>query len=89
MRFAGNDVEATMKYASLLVLVALVGCASPPTLEELEIDAAKTGDWSAVDDRTRMNKKMRVTPKPKCPEHLMLLCYKDGGHEECFCQSPN
>ena len=78
-----------MKYISLLVLIALVGCASPPTTDELEIDAVKTGDWSAVDDRERMYEKMRVTPKLKCPEHLMLLCYKDGGHEECFCQSPN
>ena len=88
-RFAGSDVEATMKYISLLVLIALVGCASPPTTDELEIDAVKTGDWSAVDDRERMNEKMRVTPKLRCPEHLMLLCYKDGEHEECFCQPPH
>ena len=77
-----------MKYISLLVLIALVGCASPPTTEELEVDAAKTGDWSAVEDRARMNEKMSVEPKLSCPEHLMLICIKDGEHEECFCQSP-
>ena len=78
-----------MKYLSLLVLIALVGCASRPTTEELEVDATKTGEWSAVEDRERMNKKMRVTPELKCPEHLMLICIKDGGHEECSCRSPH
>ena len=78
-----------MKYISLLVLIALVGCASPPTTEELEVDAAKTGDWSAVEEREHMNEKMRVTPKLKCPEHLILLCIKDGAHEACHCASPH
>ncbi len=88
-KFAESDVEATMKYISLLVLIALVGCASRPTTEELELDAAKTGDWSAVDDRERMNEKMRVAPELKCPEHLMLICIINGEHEECYCQSPH
>ena len=51
-------------------------------------DAVKTGDWSTVENRERMNEKMTVSPKPKCAEHLMLICVKDGEHEECFCQSP-
>lgn len=75
-----------MKHMSLLALLVLIGCASRPTAEELEVEAAKTGDWSAVEERARMNEKMRVAPKLKCPEHLMLICIKDGEHEECFCQ---
>ena len=87
--YTGSHLEAAMKYIGLLVLTALVGCASSPTTEELEVDAAKTGDWSAVEDRERMNEKMRVVPELKCPEHLMLICIKDGEHEECFCQPPH
>lgn len=77
-----------MKYLSLFVLIALVSCASRPTTEELEDDAVKTGDWSTVENRERMNEKMTEASKPKCAEHLMLVCIKDGEHEECFCQSP-
>jgi hypothetical protein len=78
-----------MKYISLLVLTVLVSCASSPTTEEVEVDAMKTGDWSAVEDRERMNEKMRVAPKLKCPEDLMLICIKNGEHEDCFCQPPH
>jgi hypothetical protein len=78
-----------MKHITLLVLIALVGCASRPTSDELEVEAAKTGEWSAVEDRERMNEKMRAMPELKCPEHLMLICIKDGAHEECFCRPPH
>ena len=78
-----------MKHISLLVLVILVGCASRPTSDELEVEAAKTGEWSAVEDRERMNDKMRALPDLKCPEHLMLVCVKDGAYEECACRSPH
>ena len=74
---------------SLLVLIVLVGCASRPTIDELEVEAAKTGDWSAVENRERMNERMRVTQDLKCPEHLMLTCIKNGGYEDCACQSPH
>lgn len=57
-------------------------------MEELEIEAAEqTGDWEAVDDRARMVERMSATPELKCPEHLMLICVKDGEHEVCACQS--
>lgn len=76
-----------MKQVCLLAVLALFGCTSQPTSEELESEALETGDWSGVDERERMTERMKVAPKPKCPEHLMLLCIKDGEHEECFCQS--
>lgn len=75
-----------MKYMSLLVLIVLVGCASRPTLDELEVEAARTGDWSAVENRERMNERMRVTQDLKCPADLMLNCKKNGAHEDCVCQ---
>ena len=71
---------------SLLVLIVLVGCASRPTLDELEVEAAKTGDWSAVENRERMNERMRVSQDQKCPEHYTLSCVKNGGYEDCACQ---
>lgn len=76
-----------MKKVLLVAILALFGCTSQPTTEELEGEALKTGDWSDVEQRAKMTEKMSVKPKPKCPEHLMLLCIKDGEHEECFCQS--
>lgn len=77
-----------MKRLSLLVLIGLFGCSSQPTLEELETEAAEqTGDWEAVDDRARMVERMSATPELKCPEHLMLICVKEGEHEECYCQA--
>lgn len=69
--------------------MVLVGCAARPTTENLEVQAAQTGDWSAVENRELMNEKMRVTPKLKCPEDLILLCVKDGAHEECYCMPRN
>jgi len=78
-----------MKFASLVLLIILVGCASRTTTEDLKDEALTTGDWSAVEDRERMNKEMRVAPKPKCPEHLMLICIKNGEYEDCSCLSPH
>ena len=60
-----------------------------PRFAGSEVDAAKTGDWSTVEDRARMNEKMSVAPKLKCPEHLILMCIKDGAHEDCSCVPPH
>ena len=73
---------------SLLGLIVLVGCASRPTLDELEVEAMKTGDWSAVENRERMNARMRVTQDQKCPAHYAVSCKINGAHEDCVCQ-PN
>jgi hypothetical protein len=75
-----------MKYMSLLVLIVLVGCTSRPTLDELEVEAAKTGDWSAVENRERMNERMRVRQDPKCPRNYTLSCKINGAHEDCVCR---
>jgi hypothetical protein len=74
-----------MRIVSILALFILVGCAARPTTDELEAEASVTGNWTAVEDRERMNKKMRVNPELRCPENLMLFCTKDGAHEECYC----
>ena len=76
-----------MKQVCLLAVIALFGCTSQPTTEELESEALETGDWSEVEQRARVIERMSAESKPKCPEHLMLVCIKDGEHEECFCAS--
>ena len=67
----------------------LVGCAARPTLEELEAQAAVTGDWTAVEKRERMNEKMRVQTRPECPEGFILYCRKKSAQEYCECVSPS
>jgi hypothetical protein len=75
-----------MKYMSLLALIVLVGCASRPTIDELEDEAAKTGDWSAVENRKRMIQRMRLSQDLKCPAHLMPSCIENRGYKDCACR---
>ena len=74
----------------LILLLTLSGCASRPTMEELEKEAMRTGDWSAVEERQRMDRKMgRYVPGQECPNGKALFCEKKGEREECTCVSAN
>ena len=73
---------------SLLFLSA--GCASRPSIEELELEAMRTGDWSQVEQRERMDRRMgRVTPDNMCDDNAIMLCSKKGAREQCDCVTPN
>lgn len=59
-------------------------------MEELEQEAMQTGDWSAVEQRERMDRKMgRNNPDNACDNDSMLLCSKKGARESCECVTPN
>lgn len=75
-----------MKILSILVAAFLIACESQPTMQELEDEALRTGDWSAVEQKDRMAERMQIAPELKCPEHLIRICIQNGEHEECYCQ---
>lgn len=77
----------------LLVFVAVAGisgCSSRPTMEELEKEAIATGDWSEVEKRQEMDRRMEmVDPDRQCPSGESLLCRQNGPREECECVESN
>jgi hypothetical protein len=77
-----------MKLAGILIFCLLVGCASKPSLEELEAEASITGDWSAVEKREAMNRRMSVQTERQCETGFMLICNKRSAKEICSCVRP-
>ena len=78
-----------MRILSLLVLCFLVGCAARTPMAELEKEAEFTGDWTAVERRKQMDRKMnRVQLEPVCPSGHILTCSMQGAREVCGCVSP-
>ena len=79
-----------IKYLGLALLFLLAGCASRPPMAELEAEAALTGDWSAVEKRERMDRKMGLTTlgDPACKGGYVLVCATKGSRRECGCVSP-
>jgi len=76
--------------AGLAGLLLIAGCASRPSMEELEKEAQATGDWTAVQQRRVMDRKMgRVDPNQICASGYALLCEQKGEREECACVSSN
>ncbi len=77
-----------MKFVGIMALCLLVGCSARPTVDELEAEALGTGDWSAVEKRQRMDRRMGlVDPSHQCPNGEVLLCSKKGENENCECVS--
>ena len=83
-----------MKTSKLLTVIGLAGlllvagCASRPSMDELEREAQASGDWSAVQQRRAVDRKMgRVDPNHICAAGYALLCEKKGEREECACVS--
>ena len=77
-----------MRILGVMVLFLLVGCAARTPLAELEEEAEMTGDWSAVEQHKRMDRKSnRVMLEPFCPRGDAFVCSKKGELEECGCVS--
>lgn len=74
-----------MKFLMLYTLIIVVGCAARPTLEQLEDDANKTGNWTAVDRREDVIKKRLETTAPGCPVGLSKKCYEQHSGIQCYC----
>ena len=75
-----------MKTASILILALLTGaCATPPTLEELELKARLTGDWSAVDRRERYLARRTARSPAQCSDGNVSVCSECAGQHVCEC----
>lgn len=73
-------------WLSLVTILGLTACAARPTMEQLEQEAMETGDWSAVEQRQVMDRRMGiVNSEGQCPDGRVLLCDKKGQKEECEC----
>ena len=68
---------------ALGALLFLGGCAEMQTLEELEMLAATTGDWSAVEKRERRMAQRAA----RCPSEYISVCRSTGGLQRCECAS--
>ena len=68
---------------ALGALLFLGGCAEMQTLEELEMLAATTGDWSAVEKRERRT----ARTAPSCPSGYISVCQSAGGPKRCGCMT--
>ena len=63
----------------------LFGCAATQSLEELEAQAAITGDWSAVEKRERILARRDARRPPSCPSGQMSYCEAYVGQLRCMC----
>ena len=85
-------VENRMKGLLLTGTVALsamlmTACAPLPTLEELETEALRTGDWTLVEQRERLIAKRNARRPMQCPTGLVSYCERTAGRLECQCVS--
>jgi hypothetical protein len=76
-----------MRFVILFSLVTIVGCASWPTLEELEDEASESGDWAAVETREENLKKELEVRGPGCPPKLNKYCVEEQTGIQCYCVS--
>ncbi len=72
---------------AISVLALLAACAPVKTLEELELAAMQTGDWSAVERRERAIERRKGASGNLCPSGAILLCESGIGQRSCSCIS--
>ena len=83
-----NGAKICPQLALLGLIAILAGCTARPPLAELEMEASKTGDWSAVEQREAREKARLEESGPPCPEHLIKFCVREGPRLTCTCVSP-
>ena len=77
-----------MKYVICLgVAIFMVACAPVPTLAELEAEALRTGDWSAVEKREMIIAKREARRPRQCPSGHVNYCKQNIGRVDCVCVS--
>ena len=72
-----------------MMILVLAACSARRPIAELEEEAEISGDWSAVEQHRRMDKRMnRVQGDNFCNNGYVLACQTKGEREECGCVSP-
>ena len=74
-----------MRVLLLLGMACIAGCGTYATLEELEHQAALTGDWSAVEKRERIIARREAKRGPTCPSGYVAYCQTNLGSMRCAC----
>jgi hypothetical protein len=74
-----------VKFIILFALAIVVGCATQPSLEELEDEATNSGDWIAVERREEIVKKDLESRGPGCLKGLNKYCIEEQSGIECYC----
>ncbi|MDX1500411.1 MAG: hypothetical protein R3176_10965 [Woeseiaceae bacterium] len=77
-----------MRLAVLTVLILAAGCATRPSLEQLEQEALATGEWSAVEAREAALARQERRLGPECPRGAVSVCYETGLAVDCGCVVP-
>ena len=81
-----------MKGLLLAGMIALgagmtAACAPMPTLEELEAEALRTGDWTLVEQRELLIAKRNARRPMQCPSGMVSYCERQAGRLDCQCVS--
>ena len=86
-----NMLSAKPMFVLCTLMVAIsAGCASRASMDELEQEAMQTGDWSAVEQRQRIDRRRGLNnPDNACDHDSILHCSKKGVRETCECVTPN
>lgn len=74
-----------MKSLIVLVLGLLAGCGSSPTLEQLEAQALRTGDWNLVERRQAILARKQARRGIDCPVGFVSLCQTRSMEQTCAC----
>jgi hypothetical protein len=74
-----------MKCFGVLVALLLVGCASGPTLEELEDAALVSGDWTAVEEREQALQRRGRHHRIDCSAGYVGVCIEHASTSRCQC----
>ena len=74
-----------MRVLIVLGLLCLAGCGTFTSMEQLEREAALTGDWSAVEQRELLIAKRKARRGPICGGDMIAFCESNMGSQRCAC----
>ena len=80
-----DTMETWTKFVILFTLVIVAGCASRPSLENLEDEAMTTGDWTTVERREEVIKERLESTAPGCPVGWTKRCVEEQSGIQCYC----
>jgi len=75
------------KIFSVIVMLAMAGCATGPSMEALESQALLTGDWGAVEKRERALARRQARQAPSCSDGRVAFCEYRLNQKVCSCLS--
>jgi len=74
-----------LKITTIVTMALLAGCASVPTMQELEQQAFISGDWSAVEKRERSLLRRQMRAGEQCPAGKMRVFEAHITMSHCSC----